>query len=496
MKLYKLIIPTLLSIFFMQAQAQVQVQPLSNKASNVKTTDRMIIKYKDKKILDSSTISTLTKNVQQFGLPSVSISMIRSNSFNANIVKVNINGKKPTIAQMKSLAKDLSMQSNIEYAEPDYIMKPLIVPNDTDYDTYHWHYQNTPGGANLEEAWDSTTGDLSDVIAVIDTGILPHVELVGKTLSGYDFISDIVMGNDGDGRDADASDSGDWCHLGDDCYNGSYNTNSSWHGTHVAGTIAAQSNNNQGITGINWQGKILPVRVLGKGGGYSSDIADGMLWAAGLEVPGVPINPNPAKILNLSLGGPGSCSLTYTDAITTINATGAIIAIAAGNSNENVANHNPGNCPGVITVAASGESGSRAAYSNYGTLIDITAPGGDSPNDTVIRSTLDGGTTTPLNNDSYANYQGTSMATPHIAGIASLITSVGILPTADYAKVDYILKETARPFPIGTGNDCNTDICGAGIVDATAAIAFALDPSIDYSAQYNDVMYEKNNEYF
>ncbi len=506
MNLLKPVILIALLMFSMQIQAQVQFQPLANKASpvaNVQTTDRMIIKYKDKKLLNSTTISTLAQSMQQT-LPLVGMSMIRTNTFNANIVKVNISGKKPTLAQMESLAKDLSLQSNIEYAEPDYIMRPLIVPNDTDYATYHWHYQNTPGGANLEGAWDSTTGAVTDVIAVIDTGILPHIELVGKTLPGYDFISDAVIANDGDDdntstagdRDDNASDSGDWCHSGDACYNGSYNTDSSWHGTHVAGTIAAESNNNQGVTGINWQGKILPVRVLGKGGGYSTDIIDGMYWAAGIHVNGVPDNPNPAKVLNLSLGGSGGCLTTYSNAIAAINATGAIIAIAAGNSNEDAADHNPGNCPGVITVAASGRSGSRAGYSNYGTLIDITAPGGDSPNDTAIRSTLDGGATIPANDNAYAQYQGTSMATPHIAGIASLITSAGVLPTADYAKVDYILKETARPFPTGTGNDCITYNCGAGIVDATAAIAFALDPGSDYSAQYSDVMYEKSEHIY
>jgi len=444
----------------------------------------MIIKYKSNAILSNSSVSTLAKTTS----PGVEMKTFRTNASRANVVKVKIGGKKPSLAQMKSLAKELSRRSDIEYAEPDYIMRPLMIPDDTSYDSKHWHYKNTPGGANLEGAWDITTGSDSDIIAVIDTGILPHIELMSKTLQGYDFISDVATANDEDARDDNASDPGDWCYDGDDCYATILGeSDSTWHGTHVAGTIAAQSDNAQGVTGINWEGKILPVRVLGKGGGDTSDVVDGMLWAAGIHVEGVPDNLNPAKVLNLSLGGDSSCSQAYLDAIERINATGAIIVVAAGNSNSDVLNSNPANCPGVITVAASSEDGSRAGYSNYGALIDITAPGGDRDKNATIYSTLDGGATTPNYDNAYASNTGTSMATPHVAGIASLITN--LIPEADYARVNCILQATARPFSVGSKDDCSTDICGAGIVDATSALALASNPDL-LLERYDDEVYD------
>ena len=464
----------LIAVMLLLVQLEARTVSNNASASTKQTTDRMIIKYKDDTTLNSSSTPALTQSVQKAGEPLIKMNMVRKSALKANIVKVNINGKRPSLSEMKGLAKKLSKRSDIEYAEPDYIMQIMQVPNDTYYASKHWHYQNTPGGANIEGAWDITTGSASDVIAVIDTGILPHAELVNKTLPGYDFIVDTTISNDGNGRDADPTDPGDW----------TLSSNSSWHGTHVAGTIAAQTNNGSGISGINWNGKILPVRVLGTGGGYTSDIAAGMLWAAGIAVTGVPTNPNPAKVLNLSLGGTGDCSTTYSNAITAINATGAIVVVAAGNSNEDASLHNPANCSGVITVAASARDGGRAYYSNYGSLVDITAPGGDYTQDSQIYSTLDGGTTTAKNDNSYAAYQGTSMATPHVAGIISLITSV--LPSADYTQVKQILQDTVRPFPTGTGNDCTTSICGPGIIDATAAVTLA-NPSLD-PGTYSDTM--------
>lgn len=481
-------------VIFIMLPFEIQAQAQAKKPSaffQTQTTDRMIIKYKDNTVFDTLSLSQFVNTIQKKATSSIKMKMLRVNTFKANIVKITLNGKRPSIFQLESLAKELSKHKDIEYAEPDYIAKPLLDPNDTYYETKHWSYKlggSNLGGANLQGAWNETTGSSSDVIAVIDTGILPHSELIDKTLPGYDFISDSTMANDGDGRDNNATDPGDWCYSGDDCYDAYRgNENSSWHGTHVAGTIAAQTNNGEGVSGINWNAKILPVRVLGKGGGYTSDIADGMLWAAGITVAGVPNNPNPAKTLNLSLGGSGPCSNTYQNAIDQINATGATIAIAAGNSNSDVANASPGNCSGIISVAAAAKDGAKAYYSNYGSLVSITAPGGDQSKDGEIYSTLDGGATTALNDNAYAAYQGTSMATPHIAGIASLITSV--LPDTNHNKVNYIIQKSARAFPSGTDNDCNTQLCGAGLVDATAAITLAKNSTTDYTAKYNETLY-------
>jgi serine protease len=244
-------------------------------------------------------------------------------------------------------------------------------------------------------------------------------------------------------------------------------TNSSWHGTHVAGTIGAASNNGVGVTGINWVSKILPVRVLGKCGGYTSDIIDGMRWAAGLSVTGVPANSHPARAINISLGGSGACSAEQQTAINEIVAAGTVVVVAAGNSNTDASNFNPANCNNVITVAATNRSGYRSYYTNYGSVVEISAPGGDtsSSDSNGVLSTLNTGTQGPVA-DTYAYYQGTSMATPHVTGVASLVLSVK--PSLTPAQVLQVLQSTARAFPVGS--TCNTSICGAGIVDAAAAV--------------------------
>jgi serine protease len=245
------------------------------------------------------------------------------------------------------------------------------------------------------------------------------VDLAEQILPGYDFITDSAMANDGDGRDSDPTDPGDWVQAGE-CGGGEPQQDipSSWHGTHVAGTIAAKTNNDIGVSGVAWEAKLLPVRVLGKCGGYTSDIADGMRWAAGAAVTGVPDNPNPAKVLNLSLGALGECSQTYGEAIEAVRAQGASVVIAAGNSNQDASQYRPANCPGVITVAATKRDGGRAYYSNFGTTVDVAAPGGqtfdpvsNTPTTTDgVLSTLNAGQTTPGTDDYYGFYQGTSMA--------------------------------------------------------------------------------------
>ena len=246
--------------------------------------------------------------------------------------------------------------------------------------------------------------------------------------------------------------------------------NSSWHGTHVAGTIGANGNNASGVTGINWQSKIQHVRVLGKCGGYSSDIADGIRWAAGLTVSGVPANATPARVINMSLGGSGACTTTYNNAISAATGAGTVVVVAAGNSNANAANYSPASCNNVITVASTGKAGNRAYYSNFGSTVEIAAPGGDKnadANDTIL-STLNTGTTSPVA-DSYVKYQGTSMATPHVVGMVSLMFSVN--PSLTPAQVTQILQSTVTAFP--AGSTCTTTTCGPGIINAAAAVAQA-----------------------
>ncbi len=211
--------------------------------------------------------------------------------------------------------------------------------------------------------------------------------------------------------------------------------------------------------------------MLGKCGGYTSDIVDGMRWAAGLPVDPVPENQHPAQVLSLSLGGSGACSNVYQSAVDDVTAAGATVVVAAGNSDADAAGYTPASCDGVITVAATGQAGNRSYYSNYGNTIELAAPGGDrlaDGGDTIL-STVNSGTRSPVEGgDSYAKYQGTSMATPHVSGVVSLMLSAQ--PGLSPAQIDQILRQTATPFP--DGSSC-TGVCGAGIVDAAEAVAAA-----------------------
>lgn len=353
-----------------------------------------------------------------------------------------------------TLANSMMQDANILSVEPDMIMEPFATPNDPRYND-QWHYYESAGGLNLPPAWDISEGD-GTVVAVIDTGITNHTDLNANVLPGYDFISDIATANDGNGRDNDATDAGDWETRGE-CGRGP--RDSSWHGTHVAGTIAAVTNNQFGVAGVAPQAKIVPIRALGKCGGFASDIADSIRWAAGLSVAGVPNNANPADVINMSLGGGRSCGNAYQSAINAAVSAGATVVVAAGNSSSNVANFTPASCNNVISVAATTRQGGRASYSNFGSLIDVAAPGGGGSN--RVLSTLNTGTQRPAA-ESYASYQGTSMAAPHVAGAAALMKAID--GTLTPAQIESALKSTARSFP----SSCNQ--CGSGIVDAHAAL--------------------------
>ena len=367
--------------------------------------------------------------------------------------------------EVRVIARRIMQQvPDIEFAEPDRIMRRGLVPNDVNFGS-QWHYGSPAGfGANVQNAWDVTTG-LNVVVAVIDTGILfNHPDLpAGRVLAGYDFISDRDKANDGDGRDGNAADPGDWITASENA-SGEFKdcgvTNSSWHGTHVAGTIGAVSNNARNVAGINWNVRILPVRVLGKCGGKTSDIADGMRWAAGLHVNGVPDNLTPAKILNLSFSGPGDCSNSFKNAIEDVRGAGAIVVVAAGNDSDLARDYEPAVCHDVITVGATDQAGNKAWFSNFGPWVEISAPGVN------VWSTGNAGTRSPGAMTSLV-LQGTSQAAPHVSGIISLILSVR--PGLSQSYVLDLIKETATPF--APGNTCITTIfCGAGIVDALSAV--------------------------
>lgn len=441
-------------------------EPAVPAATGELPTDQIILKYRSAEAARSLQVDAPAALQRLSAAADAPLGYVRAMTDDTHVLKL---AERRPVAEVAALTDRLAKLPEVEYAHPDYILRPLLVPNDPQY-TNQWHYKGTYG-IDAPAAWDITTGSTEIVVAVIDTGILNHADLAGRTLPGYDFINDTLVANDGGGRDADPSDPGDWITSAENAsgyFAGCGASDSSWHGSHVAGTIGAASNNNFGVAGINWVSKILPVRVLGKCGGYDSDILDGMKWAAGLSVTGVPANPNPAKVINLSLGGSGACDATQQSVINSIVAAGTTVVVAAGNSNDDAAGYNPASCTNVVAVAATGQVGERAAYSNYGAVVDIAAPGGNMSfeNDPAgVLSTLNAGTTSP-GGDNYIYYHGTSMAAPHVAGIASLVMS--LIPSATPAQVSQIMRNTVKAFP--GGSTCNPSICGPGIASAFNSI--------------------------
>lgn len=415
-------------------------------------TDQLIVRFKE-----TASVEGIDRVLTQLSGQQVDrVQHVRTTEQKSDVFKWE---RRKSRDQLKNMTEWLKSQPEVEYAEPDLIMTTAALPTDPNF-SYQWSFTDAVTGINAENAWSLSTGQGS-VVAVIDTGYRPHADLVGNLLPGYDLINTLSVAADGTGRDADASDPGDY-YLAGEC-GGTTDRNSSWHGTHVAGTIAAVANNGLGVAGLAYNAKVVPVRVLGKCGGYTSDIADGMVWAVGNAVSGTTINANPARVLNLSLGGSGSCSITTQNAINTARSKGAVVVVAAGNSNADASGFSPANCAGVITVAATARDGGRARYSNFGVNVDLAAPGGSTYTGSAdgIISTLNAGTRLP-DADNYVFYQGTSMATPHVAGTAALMLAAN--PALNPDQVESLLKASTRAFP----NVCTS--CGAGLLDAGNAV--------------------------
>ncbi|MBA2947702.1 S8 family peptidase [Streptomyces himalayensis] len=370
-------------------------------------------------------------------------------------------GEKLSKAEVADVIAEYQEDPQVAYVVPDRLNRPLADPNDTEY-SKQWDLFEATAGMRVPGAWSTATGS-GVTVAVIDTGYVTHSDLAANVVAGHDFISDTAVSVDGNGRDSNPADPGDW-YATDECGTGTGSSDSSWHGTHVAGTIAAVTNNSKGVAGIAYNAKISPLRVLGKCGGYDSDIIDAITWASGGTVSGVPANSNVAKVINMSLGGSGSCTSATQSAINAAVNRGTTVVVAAGNSNANAANYSPASCNNVISVAATNRSGSKASYSNYGSVVDIAAPGGQTSTGTAngILSTLNSGAQGP-STESYEYYQGTSMAAPHIAGLAALMKSASSSLTP--AQIESAIKTNARALP-GT---CSGG-CGAGLADATKTV--------------------------
>jgi serine protease len=432
-----------------------------------------------------------------------------------------------------ALAAELAQQTDVEYAVVDQRRKALeVTPNDplfgsgqsspypTDGQWYaHAADATLVSAINAPAAWALSTGSPSVVVAVVDTGVrYDHVDLAAKLLPGYNFISEAAIAGNSVGRSSDASDLGDYLTSSEISANSSVfsgcsaSAASSWHGTVVSGIIGADTNNGTGIAGVGWNVKILPVRVLGKCGGYDSDIIAGMRWAAGLSVSGAPTNPYPARVINLSLGGTGTCSQAYLEAVSEVTAAGALVVAAAGN--ESTTTGTPANCTGVIGVAALRHVGTKAGYSSLGSAVGISAPGGNCVNSTGscsygFVSTTNSGSTTPVSDanggstytDANSAEVGTSFSAPLVSATAALMFSAQ--PTLTPAQVTTLIKSSARAFPTTGGTSgisqcratsgrngsstqdecyCTTTTCGAGMLDVGAAVAAALGTVVGPSA--------------
>jgi serine protease len=422
----------------------------------------------------------------------------------------------------------LKADPDVEYAVPDERRYIHAVPTDPLFAAGGQWYERadvaTPAAVNAQGAWDVTTGDPNLVIADLDTGVrYDHPDLLslansGRLLPGYDFISDANVANDGGGRDADASDPGDWINSTDTAksqFSSCTVQISSWHGSRTAGILGALTNNTRGIAGMTWQGKILPVRVLGKCGGFDSDIIAGMMWAAGLPVSGVPANTTPARIINMSLGSTQTCPQSYSDAISQLTAMGVLVVVSAGNEGGTV--DAPGNCPGVVSVAGIRHAGTKVGFSSLGPEVTVSAPAGNCVNTTgtcvySIQTTTNSGTTTPVaNDDAYTGSTitpnddqpegpnlGTSFSAPIVSGIAGLMVAAN--SNLNTCQLLSRLKEGSVPFPQTSVDSatpppachvpadssdlqtleciCTLDgkTCGAGMANAMGAVTAALRP--------------------
>ena len=499
------------------SEAPVPIRPLKTVEQWAQYTDRIVIRLKDEPVpekrqpLSADRVRALSASAGTYLIPH------RLAGGQTHVMRLT---HAMPLAEVERITAKLATDPNILFAEPDRRKYPHATPSDPRYNL-QWNLFEAAGGINAPTAWDVTTGSASVVVAVLDTGILfNNPDISGRTIPGYDFIgsddgniasraggdfgTQFFTANDRNGREADPSDPGDWIDPND---KNTFFTlpactisDSSWHGTFVASVFGAAANNGFGIAGVDWNARILPVRVLGKCGGYDSDILDGARWAAGITVVGagnqLVTNPNPAQVINLSLGGPASgCPPMEQNAINEVLATGRVKAIvtSAGNESQDAALNSPGNCAGVINVAATDRNGGKADYSDFGPAITLSAPGGfinkNDPSDTGVNGLIDTancGTTGPITvaqncpvvldrtrtGSPYIAFfvTGTSFSAPQVAGAVSLMLSVN--PTLNSTQIRSVLTSTARAFPFGS--NCTTTFgCGAGILDLSSAVRTA-----------------------
>lgn len=433
--------------------------------------DRLIVRYRPGTIERSNTqrlVGSVQSALTRSGIASagngLSASYVRKTATGADVVKLS---RKLDRVSAAALMRTLAADPSVAHVEADLrayhtgqpalrttmgltpSTSPTFTPDDEYFAQYQWHLHHPTGGINAPSAWNSSTGE-GVVVAVLDTGVADHSDLNDNLLEGYDFITDpFVSRRETADRVAGAHDYGDWNDDPTQCDV----RPSSFHGTHTAGTVAELTNNGIGMAGVAHNAKVLPVRVLGRCGGYTSDIADAIVWASGGEIDGVPANENPAEVINLSLGGNGACTAgsEYQLAVDQAVANGTTVVVAAGNANANMSNFSPASCAGVIAVGATRITGGKADYSNFGTGVDLSAPGGGgavdgNPNGYVWQNINDSETAPEDGQENYGGMSGTSMAAPHVAGVVALVQSIAETPLSP-ADIETLLKDTAREFP-------------------------------------------------
>lgn len=456
--------------------------------------DRFIVKYKDGTAARKSATTLIgsvnaasvragvvTASASRGVSTPVSFQHLRALGTGAALVRA---ARRLTQAESTAFLAQLRSDPNVKYAQADSFKHRLdVIPNDPQFSTLQWDFTDASAGVKAPQAWDTSSGQ-GVVVAVLDTGYTNHADLTPNVVAGYDFVSyfgqtidgDLYpdIAGDGDGRDADAHDPGDWTDSTMDAWCGARSA-SSWHGTHVAGTVAAVANNAKDIAGLAYGAKVQPVRVLGHCGGTTSDIADAIVWASGGHVDGVPDNADPAEVINMSLGGSGSCAddPVTQEAIDGANSRGVTVVVAAGNDNDDAAYHSPASCKGVVTVGASGIDGARSYFSNYGASVTLSAPGGNAtsgndPDNRWIWSTGNTGTKAPVA-DTLMGFIGTSQASPHVAATVALMQAAAVAagkPALTPVQIKQILRSTARPWVVAPPINKQQ---GAGILDAAAA---------------------------
>lgn len=437
-------------------------------------------------IPDSQTISGEFIVRTRPGLSLQSINQLNVNGIHlfrtGGIPKLGINFYKTKQSKLspfesRHLLNHIHTLDHVLHAEPNTIFKITSTPNDQHY-PLQWNLRNI----QTPSAWKISTGK-STTVAVIDTGITQHPDLDQKILPGIDLITDIKSSGDGDGIDDDPTD---------------YTSHTNYHGSHVSGIIAARSNNQKGISGVNWGAKILPVRVIGtQGHGTAIDIYKGIAWAAGYYVEGIKKNPNPAKIINMSLSGKYPCSLETQRLFNQLASEGIMTVVAAGNDALDAHQFSPAGCYNVITVGATAPNQQRSSYSNHGSRIDIMAPGGqDNQSITIDDQVWPGGIlSTVYNNQTkqpdYQFMQGTSMAAPHVSGALAIL--IGLYPHLSYKQTIDHLKATAQSFPCDIKNGC-----GAGLLNVAHLLkrANSIPPKKSISPQaqiYITARYQDKN---